>query len=79
MSATMITVHLRYEIDADKLDDFTEYARPGSGSSIGSAARTTATSCRARATAMRRSRSSPSPRSRPTSEYRQPRATIRSA
>ena len=23
----MITVHLRYEIDADRLDDFTEYAQ----------------------------------------------------
>ena len=23
----MITVHLRYEIDADKLDDFTQYAQ----------------------------------------------------
>ena len=27
MGATMITVHLRYEIDADKLADFAEYGR----------------------------------------------------
>ena len=27
MGATMITVHLRYEIDADKLAEFAEYGR----------------------------------------------------
>ena len=27
MDATVITVHLRYEIDADKLADFAEYGR----------------------------------------------------